>query len=204
MDQVFRRSANLFPARADMPVILGLRLRPLTLGHQFLLLSLESPFVAASREVDIPDLFAAIFLCAQDWRKAERSLRAWWLPAYFHFWTFANRRKVLALELRRFHAWFSEQIEAPEFKAPKGGAIGECGAPRPWIRLLFLMHVLHLSEAQALDTPICKANALYATWADWSGNAEILHTPQYDRLWEFARTEDAKRFNADGTRINGN
>lgn len=58
------------------PKILGLNLKPLTLGHAFVLLAIESPYITDRKEPEIGDLFAAVWICSHDWTESRDSLVA--------------------------------------------------------------------------------------------------------------------------------
>lgn len=190
-------------AAGAQPVVLGLRLRPLSVGHSLLLLSCGSPFLVPERKLRLADFFLTIFICAHDWRESERLLRRRTLGFHFRVWQWTQRRKFLNAEVQRFREWWADQMETPPFRAPeKAGAARPCVAPRAWVRLAFLMGELGMAEASALDMPVLRANALYATWLDWTGKAELESaSPQVDSaFWRFAQEQDRKTFNEDGTR----
>jgi len=205
MTPFFQRAAAYGPGCcvADQPVILGWRLRPLSNGHSLLLHACASPFSCPDSPLELRDFFTSIFICAHPWRQSERLLRSRWLPFYFRVWHFLQRRTALNPELRKFQAWWTEQNETPAFKLPeRSGDARPSSAPRTFIRLAFLMGELHLPEAEALDMPVVRANALYATWLDWTGKAELLtHSPHLNSaFWRFAMEKDREKFNEDGTR----
>ena len=207
MIPLFQRAAvSSRCARAGQPVVLGLRLHPLSVGHSLLLLSCGSPFAGLDRDLSLADFFTAIFICAHNWRESERLLRSRFLPAYFLVWQWTQRKKSLNSEIVRFREWWEEQNETPPFQAPRESKPARpCVAPRPWVRLAFLMTEAHVPEADALDMPVLRANALQAVWLDWTGKAELLaHSPAVESgFWRFAKERDAAIFSADGTRRPG-
>lgn len=203
MDPAFLNARVLPDRRADRTCILGLRLYPLTLGHLFLLLEYRSPFALPEKPLRIEDLFLAIFICSHPWRKSERHLRAFWLRGFFKIWAahVAVRRTDWERELARFRDWLKQQLGAPATKPPEGVDNSRpLGAPLPYIRLVFLTQRIGLNLDEALDTSISLANALFATWAEFEGKAELAYGPTSAALWDFARQQDAARFNPDGSR----
>lgn len=206
MDPVFIRGAAGALTQAGGPLIFGLRMRPLTLGHQFLLLSLQSPLLDVDQPMTEGDFLSAIFICSQDWRAAERSLTRRWLPWFFKLWAWRNRGVESTAECQRFLEWYAAQVTGAEFRQPTGAATAgagpvsrSCGAPASYVRLVFLVTVLHMSYEEALDIPVATASALYAAWLDWDGRAQLVSDEDRE-FWAAAAAEDAKRFNADGTR----
>ncbi len=71
------------------PVIYGRRLKPLTLGHRFLLRQVESPFLEPNSYPTELDLFILVFICSQDYetslsyltdeRKLLKEVQSWLL-----------------------------------------------------------------------------------------------------------------------------
>lgn len=187
-----------------MPTVLGFKLRPLTLGHQMLLLSQRFPLLDEDTPLTLKDLFAAVYLCSVPWRQARASLGAWWLPAYFAFWEWRTRGMDRPMELLLFREWFESQIRNADFRMSTSGAQGgqgarACGAPAPYVRLLFLVTVLRMAPEEAMDLPVITASALYAAWLDWDGRAQLVTAADRD-FWAAAAAEDARRFNLDGSR----
>jgi hypothetical protein len=146
------------------------------------------------------DFLHAIFICSQPADQAERALMRWWLPWFFRLWGWCNRRADVVAELRRFRRWYDEQTRMPGFHTPAGRQAGrELGAPGAWLRLLFLHRECGCTAEAARRTPVLEANALFATWADLEGRAELFG-PDWEDFVAFARERDRQVFNEDGTR----
>ena len=184
------------------PVVYGLRLSRLTLGHVFLLFRLESPvFGFAERNADHLDILLAVFVCAQPWRKSEKALNKWWLDWFMRFWAWRTSKLNQDLERARFAAWFESErkpIPARQPMVGSGSGFRTLSAPMPYRLLALMMHLFHMTEAQAMDLPLTHAECLFAAIAEWNGNLELV-PEQIDDLLEFAAAEDAKRFHPDGT-----
>ncbi len=185
-------------------MVLGLQLHPFTLGHLFLLIERESPYVTEGREFDWPDFFAAVFLCSAPAADARRNSLSWWVPLWFRLWSLFVRTSSLAKENDRFVDWLREEQVAPTLNRPMEETNRGCNAPSPWVKLMFAMHVLHCTREEAFALRLSELNCLYGTWADWEGRGELTHNPRFDALWDFAQREDAKRFNQDGSRRQDN
>lgn len=204
MDIAFKRACHAGLGLQAPAVVFGLKLRPLTLGHVFLLESLDSPVLRGS-----PDLFdwmVATFVCSQPSDQARSNLSRWWFPWFCLFWSWRLRRlpgRVLEGP-KTFWAYLESNMDAPRLRpVSDGGRV--CSSPSSWIKLWFAMHLLHLSKSAALEMEIIELNALYAVWAEWSGGAEVMSREEgrVTDLREYARQQDALKFNTDGTRKEG-
>lgn len=205
MDPVFHRA--LAQARDAQPVVLGLRLRPLTLGHLFLLTEIRSPYLGFDfGPSPFADFFLTVFICAQDdAEKARAAFDSWWLPIFFRLWSFKARprrgRDVLKESSKGFRDWLAGQMASPSYGVSTRDALpGKCGAPSPFVKLMFAMHALNMTRAQAMAMPLIEHSALHATWLDWQGRISLTETDAHEELMRLVAIEDAKRFNPDGTR----
>jgi len=175
----------------------------LTVGHIFLLFQLESPVFGFSDKPPTRFDFAmAVFVCSHSWRKSRKHLQAWWLNWFFRFWGGVTLKKNDEVEQKRFADWVALERMALPVKQPGmlgGGEWRTLSAPMPYRLLALLMHMFHMAQDEALDQPLSHAECLYMSIAEWNGSAEF-RDPRQDDLWEFAKQEDAKRYNDDGTR----
>lgn len=198
-EQVFRNAA----CRKRQPVVYGLRMSPLTLGHVFLLFEIESPILGFSdRDPDPSDYMMAVLVCSLPWRKASKAVNQRRTVLFFSFWRWLCRKKIHAIEIRKFRAWWeSERKPVPtKCPTPNGNAKWRSlGAPMPYRLLALCMHLFHMSEGDAKDLPFSHAECLFCAIEEWNGRIE-LKDPETDDLLEFAMAEDAKRFNPDGSR----
>ncbi len=210
MDRAFFQAVQS-PRPPALPAVLGLRLRPFTLGHALLLLEHRSPFVLEDeRDFAWPDLFLAVFVCSQPQDKARRSVGAWWTSLFFALWALvlrwrrrgrgkASDEQVEALVA--FWDYLKAQSVEPGLRRPLDSPPARpCTSPSYFVKFLFALQILHLTEEAARSMPMALLNCLYATWADWNGHAELADQPILNDLMAFARAEDAKRYNPDGSR----
>lgn len=196
MPSAFTRA---YPTGIERPVCFGLSLKPFTLGHYFLLASFGSPVL--SGQFTVGDAGIAAFICHHNAEESGRLIHKWWFKWFLRYWSACSKPHWLTDDLPRFHEYVSEGLSSPPLQpARRGeGASRVCVAPSPWVKLFFAMHVLGMSRSDAMRTPVAELNALYATWAEWSGSGELVDEDRRDEFLEFASQEDAKRFNPDGS-----
>lgn len=191
MDAAFQRAASAQTFR-----VLGLPLRPLTLGHLFLLHEHESAYVREAAPA-ADDLILSVLICAQPHRHAKRLLTLrpfrpfFW--AFLKLWGFQSRRLNWIHEARKFQAYLEHHQTLPAIRrAPGVTEVRTLGAPEHWSLLTMLMIDFHMSEAEALDTPLLKAHLLWATQAEREGSIEFAWNSRLEEFWEIARRMDAE------------
>lgn len=158
------------PGVPELPAkIVGLTLRPFTLGHELLLQKYSltaalQPIGEAELATCFHHLIWAALICSLDPVKAERQLHSWRLKVLCAIWSKLLRRVDLAAELEAFDRYREAAYWFPDCRVP----VGEPEMASPWpLRLLaFLMSAFHWPEEKALRTPLRWANALYAAHAE--------------------------------------
>ena len=154
---------------------LRLRLKPLTLGHVFLLADLESVFVSGIDSGDhLAELSLAVFVCSQSTQDARSGLGRWWAKAFFRMWARACRRLTLTDESQRFVDWFKYQTAGPSVvTSTKAGESRTIASPW-WVNLLStLMGELGIGYDDAMAMPIRTARQLLCALAEARGQMEI-------------------------------
>lgn len=205
MDQSFIRGFQVGIRKP--PVVFRQQLKPLTLGHLFLLEAIESPIIGSGQDnPTFADVGAAVFACAHDHEVSRRKFTSWFFPIFVRIWALFASADWVTRDWPIFRDYLEDGLASPSLRPVKTdeGQTGVCRAPAPWIKLLFAMHILGMSRAEALACEVVELNVLYATWAEWNGRAEIADVDAIQGLWEFAAQEDAKRFNPDGTKKDDN
>lgn len=159
-------------------VVLGLRLRPYSCGHEILLCRIGSPF-AVEAEADWFDLFVAVLVCSQTFkdgqtlvqspRKSRLFILAWrlWLKV---------ARVDLYAELAKFYDYLSDGRWSPpayDIKAKPGWESRTLKAPRVYRLIPMLCEKLGLRETDALDFPVARANLYAAAIADRDGTIDL-------------------------------
>lgn len=194
MDPAFLRGFQIGVRR--QPIVFRQRLKPLTLGHLFLLEAIESPLIG-QREAPLSfsDIGAAVFVCAHDHETSRRKFQSWTFPIFVRIWSWFATGDWIARDWPVFRDYLQDGLGSPMIRPiqREEGTTGVCSSPAAWVKLLFAMHILGMSRAEAMRTQIVELNTLYATWAEWSGRAELVDGGAIAELWEFARQQDEKK-----------
>lgn len=147
------------PLLPDKFRILGLELKPLSLGHVHLLEAIESPFLFGGQQ-DLEDLVAGVFICSRGWKSnlwhlKHRRLHAlyeWvWQKAVGNFdvWD----KKIL------FSEYLAEAYERPIYRINVGEndpQPADSGAPLSATIRVALMADLGFAESELWDRPWAK------------------------------------------------
>ena len=216
MDQLWAQSA--FPEHRPH-VVLRLKLRPLSAGHEILLSSINSPF-AIGGPLETKDLLTAVLICAAKFRDAVKLLRSprraklftslWRLCFLFRPTSkLSVERSTLNVppppkqsadtpdwpaELEAFNAYLLAGRWAPPTAQRHGAGWSsrELKAPRPWRLVHFLCSHMGLSEAEALDFPLARAAAYFATHADLEGSMDLQGGQNENALLEHLANLEAR------------
>jgi len=160
-------------------VALRLRLRPYSCGHEINLCQIQSPFVLGG-ESDWNDFFAAVLLCSQTFEQGQILIRKPWKVRNFaRIWSLLLRirwrAEMFHVELQKFRGYLNTGSWAPETNTvlARGVEMRTFKAPRAYRLIPFLCAQLGMTEAQALDFPLARANAYYAALADKAGEIDL-------------------------------
>lgn len=168
MHESFLHAINPSPRHS----CLRLPLRPLTLGHRFLLLELESPLLLGD-PCGFGDILLAVLVCAQSHARARRMLRRnRWLSFFAWYWGIRCRRCVLKDEIAKFSAYLKDEQAAPPKADPPSGQGRSLGAPLDWLLYDFLLRYGN-GEEWVLNLPIRTANALWHAHYDFEGRIQL-------------------------------
>lgn len=140
-------------------VVFGLRLKPLTLGHVFLLLRAQSPFLVHGR-IDPAHVSDAAFICSQDWKQSARDAEAWWFRLWCLFWGFLNRKRDIEAEAKKLSEYFDEHLSPPPVSYKLDRPSRNLESPWAFRHLAGLRATFGMSEDEALSYPIARAIAL--------------------------------------------
>lgn len=203
MDSAF--SIALQASQGRRHVCLGLRLRPLTVGHLFVLAENGNAFPDHPEAAKDYDLITAVLVCAQRHRPARSFVYSWVAPLFCAFWgaiwAFVRRgREVVGAEdFAGFAAYLEEQLIRPEPESPPGGP-QEVRAPLAWRLYAMLMADFHLSPKEAMDFPVAQALCLWATEADRRGVSNLASERVINfRRW--AEQQEIARRGAEGAEV---
>lgn len=162
------------------PVILGLRLRPYTLGHELLLHKVESPFVAGT-EFGFADLAIAVLICSQDFHAARRSISSRWLNFFLWAWKLRMRRCNAFVDAGRFQEYRAAGRWFPEIEIPVTDAKSLTQPPE--FRLASeLMSKVHLSWDACMDFPLNRAHALFVALGEAKGEIKTFHEEELEAV----------------------
>lgn len=184
MDPAFQNALCPKPA-----LVLGLVLRPLTVGHLGVFHRIGYDPFAANPTFDQFALCA--FICRQPWRISERDKDRWWFWWFVKLWGLRCCKMNLAAETSKFAEYLSRNVAAPVVKF-QDGKFRSISSPLYFRLLGQLMSVLHMTKAEALDTPVSEATALVC--AAWESEGKIdLWTAEDESFWQFAHRMDLER-----------
>jgi hypothetical protein len=182
--------SNYTYSLAVMPepvTVLRLPLRPLSIGHRFLLHRIQSPFLDPEKEPTEEDLLRAVLLCADTFEIGEkidcdRFLR-------FKVWLWKKRLKCvdLEVELVRFKNYLIMGSLGPRIKPSENGrALGS-----PWLLRLknFVQFKLKKSESEAWNYPYGRAQFEWATHWEEEGGLKIYNQDELDFIAQCDRME---------------
>lgn len=99
--------------------ILGLRLRPYSLGHIILLHWVKSAFVLGTKP-GMEDLVTSVFICTQTYEEAIRALDNPKLPKFMLRWERKIGRFDFDLKAKEFADYILAHSKAPLFKLEEG------------------------------------------------------------------------------------
>jgi hypothetical protein len=163
---------SAFPHEAS---VLKLKLRPYSCGHEILLCQIGSPF-AVEGDMDWFDLFLAVLICTQgfeDGRKLIASPRK--VRFFCKLWKLALSGCSLQAELAAFTQYLTDGRWSPPTNELKGDGwtSRSLKAPRVYRLIPMLCSQLGLTEAQALDFPMARANAYAGAQAEKDGTVDL-------------------------------
>ncbi len=186
---------TLAKAAAPAPtVVLGLLLKPYSLGHDVRLTGLGNP-LSDSDKATPRQLSAAVMICSQTWRECERMP---WDPLIrLKLWLWRRRARGLDFktELARFIRYRNEgSLEFPGSGVSRNNSSGDCrvaGTPLVLRIQQFLMLHFNLKEHEAWDYPAglakCRCGCYWEENGDWQVYSEVEHS-----LDQYKAQEDAK------------
>ncbi len=172
--------------------ILGLALRPYSLGHELWLIRQNNPLVAGG-QVSRASLFEAILICCEDWQGASAMNTDWLMPLKLWIWRKRTRKQITALAVEEFRHY--RAMGSLCFKV--NGAQSGQKTPRPpgapfLLRLhMFLMEQFHYTEAQAWDHPF--GLAMMKWCAHWENKEALeIYNEVDSKTDEFQAANDAR------------
>jgi hypothetical protein len=182
--------------------ILGLRLRPLSIGHLILLHRLESPFVVSSAPgatISIGDLALACLVCSKDWlgglalleqEDLAKALFKWGLRATRQHgwrilcpWLYTPLKLEEKLEL--FQEYLKFNMEAPCYSVEESKS-RSINCPGWQVVKVVLMSKTTLTEREILDRPYRLCIADFLTLRAMEGQLNFEDESELEQAQELA------------------
>jgi hypothetical protein len=132
--------------------VLGLRLRPFSLWHQFLLSAADSPLLQSESEIELTDLARAVSICRCRYHQSDfgvgMRLRSWWSVAGKG--GFAKELSAFRDYIRDFQSSPEYSIIPPDHAAPSTPR----GQPPELLKIVDdVMHEARCSRRAAWEMP---------------------------------------------------
>lgn len=164
-------------AQAALPaptMILGLEMRPYSIGHEIWLIRQENPLVIGG-EPEPRHVREAALICCETWKGALAMRKDWLIVPKLKLWKWRTRKENLALAMADFYNY--RRGGCLNFKTEPSGRPGQAtrllGAPF-LIRLIqFLVSTLRKTEEEVMDYPIGLAQMHYSAWLETEGCLQV-------------------------------
>jgi hypothetical protein len=144
--------------------VFGLKLRPFSLWHKFLLEVTESPLVTKG-DARASDLYAACKLLTLKFPDADVALtRLDWVRMFFRI-----RKNSAEIEGVKLSSYIEDYFTSPEYWESEGKSSSNKGQPPEQLSAITPLLIMGFSEAEAWNMPIGKALWYGATYASWQG-----------------------------------
>jgi hypothetical protein len=170
--------------------VLGLNLRPYSLGHELWLIREQNPLAvsieagAAAMAASLP---AAALICSQTFREIVGMNRDRLIAFKLRLWHIRLKRANFGRELSAFLDYRNKGTLAFPDESPDGNGGRSFGAP-----LLLSMHQFlrrQMSDADAWDYPYGRAQMEYAAWLESEGRLKIKNRFEIEHDRSFAEWE---------------
>lgn len=167
MDEFFHSAFCVRPPR-----VLGMQLKPFSLGHWVVLEHLGSTWLEQGATITKPCLIQAVWVCsrlATDIGDEHPRLTA-------RIWrNLVRRAKRCDFEAEKtvFDCYLSSYARRPEVWTSGDGA-GRIGSPAPYAIAWAMMQYGHQNYKDAWNMPVCMANALYSVCGEYHGTSQVV------------------------------
>ncbi len=160
---------------APQPTIIGVRMRPFSLGHKMLLARIGSAFVTRAMFPTFDDLISTTCICAHTWEENQKLLRSKWRQRItLRVWgTFAGRFDVPGAVVALWRYVNVGMSYPVDIDPPKQGEGRELCAPSS-ARLLLFLRRSGFSETEAMNLPLPFAHWLDAAGAEEDGKLNLV------------------------------
>jgi hypothetical protein len=165
----------------DRHAVLGVRLRPYSLGHDLLLERLGSPFYTLASVPDFTDLALAVNVCAREFHAADEWLNSPGLPAEMKAFAKSIVRDCkskldVPAKVDAFVEYVAAGKRVPEFRWQESEHTEVIALESPTVQVVkvALMARLGYTEAEALNCPYGLAWWNYVTLFEVEGRMRLL------------------------------
>lgn len=175
-------------ARPDPKVVLGMLLRPYSLGHELWLAKFGNP-LSDSDKATPTQLSEAVLVCSHTWRQMDRlpwdpiiNLKLW-------IWKRRSRHLDFKSELAKFTSYRTKgslEFQLSEITDPSRGSSRLPGTPFLLRLQQWLMLTFRLSEAESWDYPYGLAKMRWACFWEQEEGLKVYnaHDAEFDRFVE--------------------
>jgi hypothetical protein len=155
------------------PAICGVKLKPFSLGHEFILRYLGNPYIVGG-EVSKVDLLAAILICSKTFEDCRSDLIYNPKPFRWALWSLWCRCCNLKREEAEFIQYVSDSFLVPEHFNKDSDHHGSFAAPWEMHAVHILCKEYRCSLNQAWDMPVNLARCYYDVWGESKGDNSIV------------------------------
>lgn len=165
----------------EEPVVLRRRLLPLSLGHIYILLAVDSPYVLGG-ECSLFDLAFAVGVCTRTWEAGQEWLRS---PRVFkdaEKWGGKCRGMDMEAENKTFAAYMDDYTKMPERWEPKSDGKGSNSAQHPWPLIIATKLKDSVGESRAWNMCLPMALAYWSAAAELMGDKSLVSDADYEAI----------------------
>jgi hypothetical protein len=188
---------DFFDAAIQEPTtILGIRLRPFSLGHLVILQRLKSAFVTEGETMTIHDLALSVLVCSLPYKDGCALFNRTDLPQFFKRWHQSLSGGVLvklglkspipinyALKVKEFAEYIGRGSKVPCYSYDPGKfASMEC--PSVQIVKVTLMRDMHIPEAELMDRPWAVCLWDFVTLRALAGQIQMVDSDEIQKAKE--------------------
>lgn len=169
----------------DTHVVLGVKLRPLSVGHVLMLVRLGSPLVGiGNRKPDPADIALAVLVCSMDWRTLKRRVGGWGFRARLAILTCFAAVRILPIV--QWQKYFADGTKRP--KSWSVGGKGKTGGLPFWVWVFTTVaREYRYAEDDAMDMPCAFAIWLATVAVERAGQIELASQAELEVMAEAKR-----------------
>ena len=142
--------------------VLGVKLRPFSLWHRFLLDQLDTKILSGGDYISIMDLYTGCLICRNVYPNVKIKVPIW------KYFTLKRKTKKITSEFEAFSTYITDFAGFPEFWEKEDSESNKGPAPDPLGTVVSLMN-MGFTENQAWDMPVGKASWYSATSSQIQG-----------------------------------